>query len=63
MNLYEAKDLWSEGSQMTTTDSNHLSILPVDQDIDILDETGEIRMLGRRQGPQRFFVTQSCHSR
>ena len=67
MSLYEAKYLWSEGSQMITADSNDLSILSAYEDIDIFDETGEIRVLERRQGPLIFlcafvfFVTQTVH--
>ena len=56
MSLYEAESRWSEDSQMMTTDSNDFSILSVDQGICILDETGEIRVLGRRQEPLLFFL-------
>ena len=43
---------------MMTGDSNHLFIEAIHPDIDIFDETGEVRVVWRAQGPQFFFVSQ-----
>ena len=43
---------------MMTGDSNHLFIEAIHPGIDIFDETGEMRVVWRAQGPQVFFIFQ-----
>ena len=59
----ESPSVW--WSQITSSDSNHFIIDAIQPGIDILDETGVIRVLERRQGPlfflwaNVFFVNQT----
>ena len=55
----ECPSVW--WSQITSGDSNDLSIEDIHSGIDILGETAEIRMVWWAQGPQFFFVSQVLH--